>query len=431
MAHNNFNQSILFPHRIQYKQLVEPITPPSQESEATSPDKYLPNTNQPIDTTNPIQRLQYLYPSLSWYPKILIDPMVIEGPRVHVIFPQQIQYQGLTKPITPPGQEKEGIDLDKWYQELSRPQKLTKPTHYWTYPSLSFHNRPLIDPMVIEGPRAHVIFPQQIQYQSWAFPMIKLIPEIVELDKWYVRANEPRWDRKHFEYLYPSFSIDTQFLLRGEHINMDKWFQELSHTIWSPKHWEYLYPSLSIDTDLLTQHEQIDMSKWYQELQRPPKGPKHWEYLYPPFSIDTKQLTLGESVLLNRWYQELSTPPKRPKATPHMYPSLFWQNKILIVPMTIEGPRAHVVFYQQFQYQKYAAVYEPSLIRGHIWVRVPESNTPSYTKDGKPTGSYSKTAKPTGSYVLTVKPVALFSKGSKPTTIWVVTEEPPETTNTF
>lgn len=133
---------------------------------------WMPNTNQPIESTNPVKRLQYLYPNLSWQPKIIINPTTLEGPRVTVMYPQRYQYQKLAKPITPPGQEAERITLDKW---------------------IGYH------PDFAPGP-------------------------------------------KHWEYLYPSFSVDPTFYI-----------------------------------------ERITLDKWYRELERPPKGPIHREFQYPSF----------------------------------------------------------------------------------------------------------------------------------------------------
>lgn len=498
--------NVIFPQRFQYDSLVEPITPPGQEVERISVDKWFV---PPPDYIWDRKRLQYMYPSLSWHSKILVSPSTISGIYVNVIFSQKTQYQQWAKPIAPPGQESELTTLDKWYRELSLPQKLKGPQQQWSYPSFFFYSRPILSQAAISGSYVNVIFSQRFQYQALTDSLFNRIPFFVELDKWYVRANEPRWDKQRNQYLYPFFATDPQSMTQAERVDLDKWYKELSHTIWGkehreylypslaidpflltqheqinldkwyqelqrppkgakhwehlypyfstdpisltvteridldkwfkelerppkgPKHWEYLYPSFSIDADALTRHERIDLDKWFQELQRPPKGYKHWEFLYPPLSIDPQAMTLGESINMDKWFRELGRPPFRYKATPHIYPYFFWYPKIILSQTSIEGPRVHIIFPQQFQYQRYFAVYEPNLILQHIWTITPEGTLTTYTKETKPTASYTMTAKPSATYSKETKPTATFTKETKPTATWVITDRPKETVNTF
>ena len=314
-------------------------------------DRWLPNTNQPIEKTNSIKRLQYLYPSLSWPNRILQTPMVISGPYAHIIFEQVFQYQSYTKPLVP----------------ILKPMTISGPYVHIIFPQVMQYQSyakplvPIINPTTISGPFVNVIFEQVFQYKSFVEPLENelRIPEKIRIDKWIGSRPDYIWDKEHREFSYPSFFIDPTQLTQGERVDLDKWIGSKPDYIWDKKHFEFTYPSLFIDTQALTQSERIDLDKWYMRLSEPRWDVKRWQWLYPtrddrtelfipteapidalfhqpdyiyppkfrPYyypslSIDASLLTQPERIDVDKWYVELQRPPKGPKHWEYLYPYL-------------------------------------------------------------------------------------------------------------
>jgi hypothetical protein len=205
-----------------------------------------------------VEHREYQYPSVFWHPRIILKPLVVSNADVHIVFPEQRQYKAFTEPLEPslrPSHEEitldkwignhpdkvwgvkhfeftypslfidpyaltlsERVDLDKWFVELQRPPKGQIHREH-EYPYLFAPTRLLINPTVIAGPYAHVIFPEVFQYQKLSLFNISAFDERITMEKWFRPLSEPRWDVKRHQWMYPSFFM----------------FDKLALSIWTPE----------------------------------------------------------------------------------------------------------------------------------------------------------------------------------------------------
>lgn len=158
---------------------------------------------------------EYQYPSLFFDSKVIINPVSIDGNRVHVIYPVTYQYQKFAEPLEPSLRAvPESITLDKWFNPLAEPQRDVI-RNQWLYPYFDIDTY-----LVTQG-------------------------ENITIDKWIGYHPDKIWGKEHREYAFPYLFIDPQILTTGESITLDKWFRELDRQAFRYKATPHLYPYLS------------------------------------------------------------------------------------------------------------------------------------------------------------------------------------------
>lgn len=279
-------------------------------SEVITVDKWHP----PIEKPPPdINRLQYLYPYLSWDTAIK-DILIYGQQSTPITYPRTTQYQALTQaPFI-----QEVITIDKWYSPTEQPLFDLKYQQY-TYQN-SFWDTSKKSITVFSGNSNPIVFRRKFQYQSLAF-----VPEVITPDKWTGNRPDIIFDLKREQYTYPNLFWDTSvkgltvfssagnpivfrkkvlyqslaFVKPVETVTLDKWLGSRPDIIFDLKRQQYLYPPLTIDSKLLTQPERVSYDKFQPQYPSIIWDLKRQQYTYPSLLAE---LTIVPSFTsLDRW----------------------------------------------------------------------------------------------------------------------------------
>lgn len=421
-------------------------------AEVTSADKWHPKANEPVRT---VEHREYEFPSsfidtaqLTLGERITMDkwyqePFLAPKDKVHIeyTFPSEFKWvYPLGTPVEEistavhqtqqlPPKSKEHREyvypsVFKWDYPIGTPASIVGTAVHQTaqlyprgskhveyqYPSTFWYPKVIINTSVVSGQMVNVVYPKTLQYQKLAYvpePTVLIPAETISVDKWFVRANQPRQDVKRNQHLYPPFVIDPYQITQSEVSTVDRWIGYHPDFVWGKKHQEFTFPSNFIDTNLLTQSENITLDKWFKELDR-------------------------QAIRL--------------KVTPHLYPSTFWYPKIIISPTVVSGANVHVIYPQLRQYQSVTRDIKipPETITMekwlgerpvYIWDRKRQQYTYPFlflfdkldvniwTKFDEDSATWTKTDKATASFSLVAKPTATFTKIDEPTATWTKTDE--------
>lgn len=222
------NQFLFFPDVKRWQFLYQSFAvDPKQLTlrERITPDKWQPNTNQPLFD---VKRTQWVYPSLFSNPK----PLPIST-FVNLWHQQDVKIQIPAKPLphlypsfvidASQLAQKERITAEKWFRETERPVFDSKKQQH-TYPSFFSQPRPIPN------------------------------PETIRADKWHPLVAQPLFDARRYQWLYQVWTVDPKQLTQKERLTMDKWFRETQQPRFDVKRQQWLYPPFTIDPLELIPH---------------------------------------------------------------------------------------------------------------------------------------------------------------------------------
>lgn len=315
--------------RWQYQRWAKPLTPPGQEPERTTPDKWHPLVETP--QINWKKRAGY---AVAVYAASLffVNPRAAEqeaGRKVPTWHPP-IEKRYVPKLARPHLYPYFSIDT----KQLTLKERITPDK--W-YPPFEYKRRDLA--------RNQYLYP-------YFFPDSQLFTapgvEVVTVDKWFVRTAEPvRVAARLREY--PPFVVDPFALTRPETAQVDKWHPQPNQPRQDLRRWQFTYPSLFFEPG---ERDPGLLTKWAQPIQRPPAGrPKILHAMPFYFAPDQQPVPRPEAfvfrsvipvrrivqrpegiqllpppqfppVTLDQWFMELQRPvPPAPRLTE--YPSFF------------------------------------------------------------------------------------------------------------
>lgn len=287
------------------------------DAEAVSIDRW---AGYHPDIVFDLKRNQFLYPSFS-FETSLKGITVFSQQSTIVVFTRQLQYQTLASTF-PEVAAAEVITTDKWHPNTNIP-KYDRARNQFLYPSLAIDPYQLtqaeaitIDKWFKEAEKPRWSKKQwQAIYPSTDFRVDLFIPTEAPVDGWFQEIERPL-PQKLRPYHYPYFVTDPYWLSQPEVISVDKWFVRTATPRWDIKRQQHTYPHIDFSAleDIITE---MPIEAWFVETERP-RREKFRPYYYPYFNIDPT-LT-AELVSFDRWYQNTNTPRFDKKRLQALYP---------------------------------------------------------------------------------------------------------------
>jgi len=226
----------------------------------------------------------------------------------------------------------EEITLDKWYVQPSERVGQARDKKRWQflYPFFEIDANLLTQGEDFQ----HVVkwlpgFPDIVfdrKRQQWSYPYFNIDTNILtqgedfqHVTKWWQPASEPRWDKPRRQWYFPNFFgyIEEE---APEEPNVPEWYQQQLPRF-DKKRWQFLHPSFEIDSNLLTQAENITLDKWYHPTGEPLFEIPNRNIAYPSLFFDPNPVVVAE-VTVDSWHPEIQRPlkGKKPNYT-FTYPS--------------------------------------------------------------------------------------------------------------
>ena len=157
-----------------------------------------------------------------------------------------------------------------------------------------------------------IFYIRKTQYQGLGFLDIEfLLAENITLDKWIIDTNQPRFDKKRWQYIYPFFSIDTDILTQAEETYLSKWWQPASEPRWDKKRQQYTYPSSFHYVEEEPFEPFVDISEWFVNTNIPDFARailrKSKPHFYPSFVVNQDPFFVRARGLIRGFNKDTNT----------------------------------------------------------------------------------------------------------------------------
>lgn len=140
----------------------------------------------------------------------------------------------------------------------------------------------------------------RLQYQIFAEPIEPYV-EPPTMDEWFRETAIPRFDKKRYQFQYPSF-FPTTLLHEAPVPPMDSWFQESELPRWDRKRMQYLYDAYEFDPYPLPTAFFVNLDSYYREIVQPIFDVVRRQHEYPSLfyvtEIPTQHVASATSILI-------------------------------------------------------------------------------------------------------------------------------------
>lgn len=242
------------------------------------------------------------------------------------------QYQSVTKPLTPPGQESERINCDKWLPQNQPPQS------NWAD----------------SAKKAATIAILATTVMTNLTPVGNL--ETIRPDKWLPQIPARIDDIKRQQYLYPSTFDDLSNVLNTSVPLYDDAINQTNPLPIDQKRLQHLYPSVFADTGLVLNTSVPFYDASINQINQPYLDLKRLQHLYPSSFWSTYTPPVAETITVDKWLVPTNQPRFDIPKAQYNYSSTFFVDIAPFVPFVASSDTSVIVFTKQTQYQSQTIV---------------------------------------------------------------------------
>lgn len=272
-------------------------------------DKWVVRINQPRQE---IKRQQHLYPSffaerLHVAPSAAVStPIYISAQACEPTAITYFQYQART---TIAGQIDDGLPPTFWLPQISELLRV-RPRQRWSESAQPLVTTAGTEVVTLDkwAQRLPDLVSKLKRLHDYSLSLLDptLRAERASLDKWAQPTNQPQFDLKRQQRLYPTFFTERLFSVPNvESVTVDKWYSQRPEQISTVKR-SRDYSLFAVDPRLFTQPERSQIDKWGQLTQQPRFDIKRSQWLYPSLAIDSQFYLIppAEIIKLDKWNRQ-------------------------------------------------------------------------------------------------------------------------------